>query len=412
MSRPSETMGTSIYQLEQEGNVLELQQFLERSESPAVRVRASEALGEVAEPDDSAVEVLIRTALEDEEARVRGAAIDALDAIGGNVLRRLLARRDDVEVDAGVHLPVSVLEDALRNDVPELRMAAANVVGADGVREALPTLLERVEDSDHRVQRRAVRAAGLLGDESVVDTLSGVVTSESTALRREAAVAFGEIGGERALDALGPLLEDDDLSVRREAVAALGRFTRCRPVGRLVEAFGDDAEEIRRSAAYAIVDLLSNAPAEHSHDLRSEVVAELSSTPGGVVVEVLVELYEESKEPHQRRNAAWLLGRVSDEDSAAVETLVAALDDDDEMVRQFAATSLVALDGPAVETALLEALDTTIGEGREMIIFVLGKIGTERSRRRLLKLKDDVEDYDVQERTLAALSRLGGTSNG
>jgi HEAT repeat protein len=145
--------------------------------------------------------------------------------------------------------------------------------------------------------------------------------------------------------------------------------------------------------------------------MRSDVVDALSTTHGEVVTAALADLFEESTEAHQRRNAAWLLGRVTDSSGLAIDTLVEALDDDDEMVRQFAATSLAEIGTPTVEEALLEALDTTFGEGRSMILFTLGKVGSERARQRLVRLLDEVDSLETQEQTLSALSRLGGTGS-
>lgn len=399
----------SIYQLERDGDVDELRKLLEGSDSSAVRGRAANALGEIAVEEERGVGVLLRTAVEDDDAHVRAAAIDALDEIGGGALRRLFAELSGVEIHDGDGLPVEVLVDALDDDTPELRMAAANAIAHDGLEQATPALLDHLDDPDARVRLRVVRALGAVGDERAVERLSSPRDNGSTRFRQEVARALGAIGGEPALDALGPLLSDRELKVRRDAVSALGEFHRCRPIEQLVERLDDDEEAIRRAAVYAIVDLLSNAPAGASHELRSEVVEELSTTHDGAVVDALVELFEESTEAHRRRNAAWLIGRVSDREEIAVETLVTALGDDDDTVRQFAATSLTAIDAPGVEDALLEALETTFGEGRKMILFVLGKVGSERARQRLLTLLDEVEDVEIQERTLAALSRLGGT---
>lgn len=399
----------SIYQLEHDGDVDELRQLLGESDSPAVRGRAAEALGEVADGGDDVVDVLVETAVDDPEAGVRTAAIDALDTVGVEAIGRLFVRLGSVDVEEGEPLPAEVLDEGLAHDAPELRMAAASVIAHEEVEAALPALLDRVGDPDPRVRLRVVRALGDIGDPSAVGSLAPLVEADGRALRRELAAALGRIGGERALETLDPLLSDPELPVRREAVVALGNFERCRPVGRLVEQLEDDEAEIRQAAALATVDLLSNAPAADSHELRSEVVEALATTHGGAVIEALVELFEESTRASRRRNAAWLLGRTADQESVAVEALVAALDDEDESVRRFAATSLVAMDADGVEETLLEALETTYGEGRKMILFVLGKVGSERARRRLLELLDEVEDAEVQERTLAALSRLGGT---
>lgn len=399
----------SIYHLEQTENAAEISELLTGSDSAAVRARAAEALGEIGDDHGPFVETLIRAAIDDPELGVRASAVDALDGLGGDALERLLARMDGFEEGPNDTLPVDAVVDALEHDMPELRMAAANAVGRAEIAEAVPRLLSRLDDENPRVRLRVVRAAGRVGDRRAIEPLTGLVAESDARMRREVATALGEIGEEAALSGLFALLDDDDRDVRSAAVRALGGFSSPRPIERLVECFGDDDAEIRRDAVYSIVELLSNAPPDESHEMRTRIVDAMSTTHGEVVSAALADLFEESTEAHQRRNAVWLLGRVTDGDDFAIDTLVAALGDDDEIVRQFAATSLAEIGTPDVEEALIDALDTTFGEGREMILFTLGTVGSEAARKRLIRLLDEVESVETQEQALSALSRLGGT---
>ena len=401
----------SIYHLERTGNAGELCKLLGGSDSAAVRARAAEALGELEEADEHVVEELIRAAVDDPDRSVRASAVDALDSLGGDALERLLARMDGFEPTSTDATPVDAFVEALGHDMPELRMAAANAIARAEAVEATPALLSHLDDTDPRVRLRVVRAFGRVGDARSIEPLSSLATDPSPRMRREVATALGEVGHESALPGLTSLLDDDERAVKLAAVASMGKVSSSAPIERLVECLEEEDEEVRRAAVYAIVELLSNAPPERSHEMRIEVVDALSTSHGEVVSAALADLLEESTEPHQRRNATWLLGRVTDTGGLAIETLVAALDDDDEMVRQFAATSLAEIGTPAVEEALLDALDTTFGEGRSMILFTLGKVGTEDARRRLVRLLDEVESIEIQEQALAALSRLGGTGS-
>lgn len=399
----------SIYDLEQREDADELAAMLAESESAAVRTRAAEALGEIVTPDaDAVVDELIHAAVDSADERVAAAAVDALDEVGGPALDRLLRRVVDVDRHDAPGLPATAYSAALEHEMPQLRMAAANAVGRSGVEEVLPDLFECLGDGDQRVRRRAVRAAGRVGDDRAVEPLASTARDAAPPVRQEIALALGDIGSPPALDALVPLVRDDDARVRLAAVKSLGNFGCTSAIQPLLEAFGDGVEEIRRAAAYAAVDLLSNAPQGQSHELRTAIVDALSEPQGGAVTDALVELFEDSTVSHQRRNAAWLLGRVSADESTTIATLVSALDDDDELVRRFAATSLAELDPDPVETALIDALDTTFGDGRSMIVFTLGMVGSDAARTRLLELIDEVDDADLQEQTLAALSHLGG----
>lgn len=398
----------SIFNLERAEDAGELSRLLGESESAAVRRRSAEALGDVGRADDEVTETLIRSAVDDPDESVRATAVDALDSIGERALERLLGEVGDRPLESHDELPVEVLVDALDHRRPELRMAAANAIGWAGVVEAVPALLGRLADEDRRVRLRAVRAAGRVGDERAIDPLLSLTDDPRPGMRKAVAVAIGEIGVERGLPGIVEFSHDEALGVRVAAVRAFGEFSSPRPIEPLVDCFDDVEDEVRRTVAFAMVELLTNAPPERSHEMRTDVVDALSRTHGEVVTSALTELFEESTEAHQRRNAAWLLGRVTDGGTVAIETLVDALDDDDEMVRRFAATSLAEIDSPDVEEALLDALDTTFGDGRSMILFTLGKVGTDVSRERLVRLLDEVDSVETQERALAALSRLGG----
>ncbi|WP_231754646.1 HEAT repeat domain-containing protein [Halapricum sp. CBA1109] len=159
--------------------------------------------------------------------------------------------------------------------------------------------------------------------------------------------------------------------------------------------------------------MLSNVPTDKSHQIREEIVDELSATDDATVVVPLVEILEESTQTAQRRNTAWLLGRVTDGDhERVIEALVDCMDDDDQMTGQFAATSLAELDGETVEKHLLEVVedDDRSTQVRSQAIFTLGKVGGEDSREALESLIDDTEDEQLRKRAFSAVSKLGGSA--
>jgi HEAT repeat protein len=303
---------------------------------------------------------------------------------------------------------------ALDSDVPELRMAAANGLGQFGDSDALSNLLEIFDDGDHRVRARGARAAGSIGDPRACDALEGLLDDRSPAVRREAAEALGLIGNRQALGALLDMYDDSDERVRRIAVGAFGNFDNGQPVEHLVDALDDDAATVRRTAVYSLIELLANVPTDKSHEIRESIVDELSETDDATVVVPLVEILEESTQIAQRRNTAWLLGRVTDGNhERAIDALVSCLDDEDQMTGQFAATSLTEFDGDTVEDKLLAVVedDDRGSDVRAQAIFTLGKVGGERSRTVLESIVDDTEDEQVRKRAFSALSKLGGRAS-
>jgi len=407
----------SLYELERDGNAQELIRLLRESDNERVKTRAAELLGNFEDHDDrrDVVNALVNAAQSDSDA-ITGAAIDSLDELGDDAITQLIGSMAgvDLEDDAADWVKAKAYMQVLDADVPELRMAAANGLGNLDQADAVPKLAERFEDADPRVRARAARSAGKIGDSRATTPLESVLSDPKAGVRREAADALGNIGNRQALQALLPLYEDDDERVRRIAVGAFGNFGNDRPVDYLIEALSDDSAAVRRTAVYSLIELLSNVPTDQSHEIRDTVVEKLSNTDDRSVVVPLVEILEESTQAAQRRNTAWMLGRVTsqEERDRVIESLVDALGDDDQMLRQFAATSLAELGGEdnMVERRLLKIAqdDGVDPDVRGQAIFTLGKVGGERSRKTLDKLIDETEHDVVRKKAFSAISKLGG----
>lgn len=396
----------SLYQHAREGNVERLRDAL-ASDSVAVRKRAVELLGELADEDDQAtIDGLLRTATADEDPGVRGAAVDALDEVGQEALEQLLTELTGGSGSEAEWVTARKFARALEAERAELRIAAANVLARLDEPSTLPAVVDALSDPDPRVRLRACHACGTFADPQAIPGLTGRLDDEPR-VRRAAANALGAVGTDRALDPLVDLLEDPDESLRRIAASALGNASNPKPVEPLARALGDESAIVRNAAVYSVIELLSNVPTEHSHAVRDRVVSELKAADDETVVEPLVEILTEGTQNRQRRNAAWILGRVADPDSEpAVEALAGALDDDDPGTAQFAATSLTNLGGPIVEDRLLDRLGTERpDEVRAKAVFVLGQIGGQETLDRLEDLTDD-ESSAVRKRVFSAVSKL------
>ncbi|OYR55638.1 HEAT repeat domain-containing protein [Halorubrum halodurans] len=396
----------SLYQYAREGNVDRLRDAL-GSDSAAVRKRAAEFLGELADEDDQAtIDGLLRAATVDGDAGVRAAAVDALDEVGQEALEQLLSELTGGSESEAEWVTARKFARALEADRAELRIAAANALARLDEPSALPAVVGALSDPDPRVRLRACHACGTFGDSRAVPGLIDRLDDDPR-VRRAAANALGAVGTDRALEPLIDLLEDPDESLRRIAAGALGNASSPKPVEPLARALGDESAIVRNAAVYSVIELLSNVPTEHSHAVRDRVVSELKAADDETVVEPLAEILTEGKQSRQRRNAAWILGRVADPDSEpAVEALAAALDDDDAQTAQFAATSLTNLGGPVVEDRLLDRLGTERpDEVRAKAVFVLGQVGGQETLNRLEELTDD-ESSAVRKRVFSAVSKL------
>ena len=403
---------TSLFELEKTGDVDQITSLLTDSNSEPVRRRAAEILGDVDTPDEEVVGPLVTAAQQDDSDDVRAAAIDALDQ--RHAVEELVAALtgDEIPTDGAEWARAEALVETLSADRPELRMASANALGRLGNRAGTEALVRRLGDPDQRVRARAARALGRIGDPRAVPALRKRLDDESVEVRREAADSLGRIGGEEALAALVDLLDDDSETVRRIAASSLGNFGSAKPIDALISLLSDENEAVRRASVFSLIEILSNAPGQQSHKLRETMVEKLSANDHRSVVTSLVDILEQGNQHHQRRNAAWLLGRVTGENNreAAIEALASVLDDDDGMTAQFAATSIANVGGEVAEDALLSVLDDpeTSSDARAKAAFTLGKVGGERARDRLDSLIDQTDDEEVRKRAFSALSKLGG----
>jgi HEAT repeat protein len=406
----------SLFEHERAGNAQEIIRAIHNSESQEVRKRAAEILGRMDEHDDKGdiITALVRAVQEDDSDTVVATAIDALDELGQEALEELITSMADLDIgeDAADWKKTKAFVRALGAELPELRMAAANAVGELGVPDAVPKVVERFDDPDPRVRARAARACRLIGDARATDPLTGLLTDPKAAVRVEAAEALGRIGNRQALQALLQLYDDGDERVRRIAVRGFGQFRNDRPVEYLAEALTDDSAPVRRTAVFSLIELLSNVPTEQSHQIRETVVEQLSKSEDNSVIDPLVEILNAGTKAAQRRNTAWLLGRVmeSDEHREAVDALVDTLEEGGKMTKQFAATSLAEVGGTYTEEQLLSlARDANQdSDARAQAVFALGKIGDSDTAEDIERLLDSTEDEQVRQRAFSALSKLGG----
>ncbi|OVE85007.1 HEAT repeat domain-containing protein [Natronolimnobius baerhuensis] len=413
----------TLFELERNADFEQLLTYLEESPTDDIRQRAAEIIGSLESktsdgedygyPRGDIIDVLVEVSQEDEADGVRAAAIDALDQFGQDALEQFIGEVSGQDIDnIAEWKKAKLLARGLDADRPELRMAAATGLGRIGEDNVLKALVERLSDPDPRVRKRVARALGRIESPESVPALSQRLHEDQYDVRIEIAYALADIGTNNALRELIDVANDEDETVRRIAVDALGRLGSVRAVEILAEALRDDSDSVRRTAMFSLVQLLSEAPASASHKVREKIVGELEQANASEAIEPLIDILDRSTETAQRRNAAWLLGRIANEEyrSVAQDALIETLADDDEMTSKFAATSLSLLDGDDLEKRLLELIedDHRAEETRVKALFVLGKIGGEQSRNRISSFVDRTESDRLRKRGFSALSKLGG----
>jgi len=400
----------SLYDLARSGDIDGLEEMLLESDSPAVRKRACELLGEIATTEEmDAIETLVSVAVTDESGGVKAAAVDGLDEIGAEAVEELLVEITGEKIDEGADWAVAKrFARALSSNIPELRMAAASALGKLGDESGINSLKSALSDDDPRVRQRVCMALGEINHPSAVPALIDRLSDPNGQVRHEAAISLSAIGTDQALAALKNMMDADNTAIRRIAASALGEAGTADVVEPLAAALNDPDEGVRSAAIYSIIELLSNVDTQKSHAIRDRIVTELQGADDATV-QPIVEILEESSQQRQCRNAAWFLGRVVDEPNReTVDVLVGSLTSDDTQTAQFAATSLAEMGGELVEDELLGLVQgDTPDDARAQGVFILGKIGGERSRDVVENLTED-DSKQVRKRAFSAISKLKG----
>lgn len=182
---------------------------------------------------------LIQSALGDENARVRYAAVSQLASLGHHDRERVIA----------------ALRQLLTED-PEMdvKAAAADSLGALNAKEAYSDLeLAYRSTEDWLLQFSIVAALGELGNPAALALLAEALGSETELVRTAAVSALGELGDAQAVPLLLPLCGAEDWQLRGRVAQALGHFLAEPEVQAALQQLSqDDVEPVAQSARSAL----------------------------------------------------------------------------------------------------------------------------------------------------------------
>jgi cyclophilin family peptidyl-prolyl cis-trans isomerase/HEAT repeat protein len=281
-------------------------------------------------------------------------------------------------------------------------------------------------------------------EEAVVDQLASILQAEDARryeaplfapgvghydplVRRAAALAMGRIGDPATLEHLRVLLADPDTTVQTAAAFALGLLGDSTAVGPLwdfIEGAGNAAPEAVAEAVTALAKLGSaghlatlierNGMALARSDAPNEAiraVAESWRLGPDAPLDALTQTAT-SGNPTARRWAVYSLSRLRA--PAAAGLFMAALDDDDPLVRAYAARTLsgayadtAGLDRDAVADRLARMVDDDDAGVRANALRALAGFRTERHAGAVQDRLSD-RDPNVRVQALETLGRLGG----
>ena len=213
----------AIGELKDRRAVGELIAILKRNDEPwEAKGNAALALGLIG--DERAGQPLI-AALQDQNACVRAAAVEALGAIQApGRLQALIA--------------------ALKDHDPKVRKCAAGGAGSIGGAAAVEPLIQMLKDEDRTVREIVARALGAHKDPRAVDALIAALKDPYANVQINAAEALGQIKSPEAVPPLLGLLANDEEAVRGAAAKGLGDLGDARALKALVAMVRREAREI------------------------------------------------------------------------------------------------------------------------------------------------------------------------
>ncbi|MEO2049316.1 MAG: HEAT repeat domain-containing protein [Pirellulales bacterium] len=351
----------------QEMTISLLAALVESEETDTV-IRAARLLLRFGRAAESAVPALVRaiTRLGEQDATVL--LPQALGGMGKPAVRSILAQLSEKEHSKFI----------LRRFVSEL-----TIVGL----EALPLLMEALNDGEPQVRSAVALALGTMGPSatSTVPKLIESLADDDGLVRASAAEAIGRFGqiAHEATPVLANALNDIDSRVREAAIVALGETAtdRATHTTLFVHALGDKQATVRIAAVLVIgkhveiastmVNALLVALSDQDAQVRSGAAMGLATAgaAGAVAGPTLVECLQDPVVA-VRVSAAHALGESGETNPKRLGALTIALKDASAEVQRQAVLTLCRLGRAAnpVAPQLVEALENEESEFRILVV--------------------------------------------
>ena len=145
----------------------------------------------------------------------------------------------------------------LKDADPVVRMKAAQELGNERVREAVPELIKALNDESSGVRINVIVSLGYLRDERAIEPLINILKKdENCGVRIMAVQTLGRFRDERIVKALGEMVTNEDSRVREAACRSLGKVGGPQEVDKLLYALKNDTNTlVRQSAINALTNL-------------------------------------------------------------------------------------------------------------------------------------------------------------
>ncbi len=410
---------------------IELLRKILEDKNRAVRLEAADALMQIG--SEKALEILV-SALGANDDFVRIGAIGALGRTNSREVAEALIKafqEEDKLVRLGAaealgqmksEKAVELFVNALEEDDEFVRWIATKALGEIKSDKTSGTFINMLGDKSRFVRREAAKGLGMVGSERTLDPLVSALSDEDEFVRKTAAESLGEIGSEIAAKTLINKLHDKSHLVRLEVAKALGAMKVRKAIVPLLFALGDENRFVRKEAAYALGQLESEKVLEplicifksgDSFTRQGAIRALGQINPDGIPDWISYRVFEfidnaiKDEDKLVRKEAAKALQNLSESRlERAFESLISALDSENEEVRRLAAESLGIFDCEKAVSPLINALKSKDATVRRFAAEALGRTRSKKALQPLVEVLAFDSAGSVKEEAARALGRI------
>jgi len=377
---PARGTADYLYSLADRGEYAELIRHIRDHSDQNVRYGASGILAESAEEFAEAVtpetqQALIDCVLNEPSDTIRANVLTILFTVDDSTFDTIITRLESNPEATPTETPYPlILTKWQSSDSWSLRFLA--IVGFSRARSQssisrLRTVLKR--ETDYRVVKRAIEATGTVGDETFVSPIQeylradgsefhqSVSTEQLESVREAAVEALVEIGTDAAYEALVSASRSTDEDLKAHVISEIGRFGAQETVDLVVDKLDDDDNEnVREEAAAGVITTFTETDFDEGGAVRQQAIEKMAEEISTDVSAEFASIVEDSPHKSEQRNAAWLLGQLETTNPEAIDTLVSALNEEDDNLRKIASASLTKLDQSDVDGKIepfLESVD-------------------------------------------------------
>ncbi len=375
---------------------------------PEVRLIAVETLKKIGDPNQADA---LRTALQDKDSRVRRTAAQALDSIN--------------------RLPITEQEQ-VNYWIATQQWQNCVALGEPAVEPLISVLKSEDDGAMGATQQAAAEALQEIGAPAV-KSLIPLLNSEDITLRQIAAIVLGKIGHPQAIPPLLEALQNAELPARPVLVASLDKLnwqpdnSDAGAIYWVTKQNWDNCVAVGEAAVEPLVKIIKDKDTQPA--VYENVVGALEKIKSPKAADLLANhwvaennwekaiklgasaikpLETALNAPEQRLQAIDALGQIGD--AQAVEPILASLIDTRWLVRDRVVKALAQIDAPAVDQLVVVAKNANGNRDeveRQVAIEALGQIGDTKSAIQLLNIfRKSNNDYKIRKAAARSLGQI------